>query len=93
MSSSRNPVLSRLRELLSAGAVVRSTLHDGLLRRIATENVEEIAWGQILAQFSAAGEQMDILWNAIDPSLSFYVPVPIKPTAEHGDGKNIAFKK
>jgi hypothetical protein len=86
---SREPIDAKLRDLQTAIAVTRKTVQDGILRRVAAENAghSQMDWGQVLSQFSALGEHSDSLWKCIDPSLSFYVPVPLKPTANHNDGK------
>lgn len=91
--SGRDPIHLKLRELQSAGAVVRSTLQDGILRRISSLETASYLrssedWSQLLSQFSALGEHVDSLWKHVDTSFNFYIPVPCKPTHSHTDSNS-----
>ena len=88
---SREPAEKRLQELLSSGAVARKSLHDGILRRLPVGDMRDLDWGLVLSHFSVLGEHMNELWRDLDPSLSLYIPVPTRATADHNDGKNYEF--
>lgn len=86
---SREPVEKRLQDLSSSGAVVRRSLQDGILRRLSVEDMRSLDWGLVLSHFSVLGDHLDDLWSDIDQSLSYYAPVPSKPTADHRDGRHV----